>query len=129
MRSESEWHPSKVARRVLIVDDNVDAADSLRLMLEIRGHDARAAYDGPSALEELSKFDAEIVLLDLGMPHMDGLEVARRIRALPLAAAPRLIALTGWGQPEDKLRTSEAGFDAHLTKPVDLIALAELIEE
>jgi len=128
-RSESEWRPAKVARRVLIVDDNVDAADSLRLMLEIRGHDARAAYDGSSALEDLGKFAAEIVLLDLGMPHMDGLEVARRIRALPFTSAPRLIALTGWGQPEDKLRTSEAGFDAHLTKPVDLIALAQLIEE
>jgi PAS domain S-box-containing protein len=128
-RSDSDWRPSNVARRVLIVDDNVDAADSLRLMLEIRGHDARVAYDGSSALEELGEFGAEIVLLDLGMPHMDGLEVARRIRALPLTTAPRLIALTGWGQPEDKLRTSAAGFDAHLTKPVDLIALAQLIEE
>jgi DNA-binding response OmpR family regulator len=107
----------------------VDAADSLRLMLEIHGHDARATYDGSSALEELGTFDAEIVLLDLGMPHMDGLEVARRIRALKLTTAPRLIALTGWGQLEDKLRTSEAGFDAHLTKPVDLGALAQLIEE
>jgi CheY-like chemotaxis protein len=113
---------------VLIVDDNVDAADSLRLMLEIRGHEVRATYDGSSALETLKEFDAEVVLLDLGMPRMDGLEVARRIRSLPLRATPRLIALTGWGQPEDKQRTSEAGFDAHLTKPADALALAELIE-
>jgi signal transduction histidine kinase/CheY-like chemotaxis protein len=127
-RPESEWRASQIARRVLIVDDNVDAADSLRLMLEIRGHDVRATYDGSSALETLQEFDAEVVLLDLGMPRMDGLEVARRIRALPLRATPRLIALTGWGQPEDKHRTSEAGFDAHLTKPADALALAELIE-
>jgi signal transduction histidine kinase len=128
-RREGEWRASNVARRVLIVDDNVDAADSLRLMLEIRGHDARTAYDGPSALATLGEFEADIVLLDLGMPRMDGLEVARRIRAMPLRGTPRLIALTGWGQLEDKQRTRDAGFDAHLTKPVDAVALAQLIEE
>jgi signal transduction histidine kinase len=126
---EGEWRASKVARRVLVVDDNVDAADSLRLMLEIRGHDARTAYDGASALATLGEFEADIVLLDLGMPHMDGLEVARRIRAMPRRGAPRLIALTGWGQVADKQRTHDAGFDTHLTKPVDAIALAQLIEE
>jgi CheY-like chemotaxis protein len=127
-RPESEWRSSQIARRVLIVDDNVDAADSLRLMLEIRGHDVRATYDGSSALEALKEFDAQVVLLDLGLPRMDGLEVARRIRTLPLLATPRLIALTGWGQPEDKRRTTEAGFEAHLTKPADALALAQLIE-
>jgi PAS domain S-box-containing protein len=128
-RLEDEWRESKVARRVLIVDDNVDAADSLKLMLEIRGHDVRATYDGASALMTLGHFDPDVVLLDLGMPRMDGLEVARRIRAMPLRQTPRLIALTGWGQAEDKQRTSEAGFDTHLTKPVDAVALAQLIEE
>ena len=127
-KPRDEWRASSIARRVLIVDDNVDAADSLRLMLEIRGHDVRAAYDGPAALDTLGDFPADVVLLDLGMPRMDGLEVARRIRALPLRDTPRLIALTGWGQPEDKQRTHEAGFDTHLTKPVDALALAQLIE-
>ncbi len=125
---EEEWRASKVARRVLIVDDNVDAADSLKLMLEMRGHDVRATYDGASALATLGQFDADVVLLDLGMPRMDGLEVARRIRAMPLHEPPRLIALTGWGQVEDKQRTTDAGFDTHLTKPVDAVALAQLIE-
>jgi CheY-like chemotaxis protein len=106
----------------------VDAADSLGLMLEIRGHDVRTSYDGSSALATLGDFDADVVLLDLGMPRMDGLEVARRIRAMPLRGKPRLIALTGWGQLEDKQRTREAGFDLHLTKPVDAVALAQLIE-
>jgi CheY-like chemotaxis protein len=114
-------------RRVLVVDDNADAAATLRMMLEVQGHDACAAYTGPAALEALEQFDAEVVLLDLGMPQMDGFEVARRIRATPRGGEILLVALTGWGQPEDRRRTAEAGFDEHLTKPVDAARLAAML--
>jgi signal transduction histidine kinase/ActR/RegA family two-component response regulator len=116
-------------RRVLIVDDNADAAATLRMALELQGHDVRAAYSGTAGLEALAQFDAEVVLLDLGMPHMDGFEVARRIRAMPRGAGVLLVALTGWGQEDDRRRTQEAGFDAHLTKPVDMELLAALLAD
>jgi PAS domain S-box-containing protein len=114
-------------RRVLVVDDNADAAATLRMMLELNGHDARAVFGGEAALETLTEFDAEVVLLDLGMPLMDGFETARRIRALPGGREIVLVALTGWGQDEDRRRTAEAGFDEHLTKPVDMERLAALL--
>jgi CheY-like chemotaxis protein len=84
-------------------------------------------FSGPAALDALAEFDAEAVLLDLGMPQMDGLEVARRIRALPGGREVLLVALTGWGQDEDRVRTADAGFDAHLTKPVDAERLSTLL--
>lgn len=106
-------------RRVLIVDDNVDAASSLAMLLQLRGHDARVAYDGLSALG-LARGDApEVALLDLGMPGMDGYELARRFRGDPALREVRLVALTGWGQDEDRQRTKAAGFDHHLVKPVN----------
>jgi CheY-like chemotaxis protein len=114
-------------RRVLVVDDNIDAAQGLHLVLEMQGHTARVAYDGAEALRVLADFWPEIVLLDIALPELDGYEVARRIRALPGGAAVRLIALTGWGQPEDKQRALDAGFDAHLTKPLDMAALAQAL--
>jgi CheY-like chemotaxis protein len=114
-------------RRVLVVDDNADAAATLRMLLEVQGHEARAAYTGPAALDALAQFDAEVVLLDLGMPHMDGFEVARRIRALPRGRDMLLVALTGWGQADDRKRTADAGFDEHLTKPVDSERLAAIL--
>jgi CheY-like chemotaxis protein/two-component sensor histidine kinase len=114
-------------RRVLIVDDNADAAETLRMALELQGHDARAAYSGEAALEALTRFDADVILLDLGMPHMDGFEVADRIRALPRGRDVLLVALTGWGQIDDRRRTAEAGFDEHLTKPVDNERLAAML--
>jgi PAS domain S-box-containing protein len=114
-------------RRVLVVDDNADAAASLRMALELRGHDARAVFNGPAALDALAEFDAEVVLLDLGMPGMDGFEVARRIRELPGGRDVLLVALTGWGQDDDRRRTAEAGFDEHLTKPIDTERLAALL--
>jgi CheY-like chemotaxis protein/two-component sensor histidine kinase len=114
-------------RRVLVVDDNADAAATLRMALELKGHDARAAYSGPAALEAMAEFDAEVVLLDLAMPQMDGFEVARRIRAMPGGRSVLLVALTGWGQAADRRRTEEAGFDAHLTKPVDIELLAAIL--
>jgi signal transduction histidine kinase len=114
-------------RRVLVVDDNADAAESLRMVLELQGHEAHAVFTGAAALEELAAFDAEIVLLDLGMPQMDGFEVARRIRELPGGRDMLLVALTGWGQADDRRRTADAGFDEHLTKPVDSARLAAML--
>jgi CheY-like chemotaxis protein len=114
------------SRRVLVVDDNADAAASLAVLLKLEGHDARVAHSGPSALEAVEQSRPEVVFLDIGMPGMDGYEVARRLRAQHGAAGLRLVALTGWGQEHDRQRAREAGFDHHLTKPVaptDLHAL------
>jgi two-component system CheB/CheR fusion protein len=113
--------------RVLVVDDNVDAGESLELLLRVLGVEARLVHDGEAALAALGAFQPAMVLLDLGMPGMDGFEVARRIRAQRTGARPLLIALTGWGQPEDRRRTREAGFDDHLVKPVDLSVLQSLL--
>ncbi|VTR92859.1 multi-sensor hybrid histidine kinase : Multi-sensor hybrid histidine kinase OS=Nitrosospira multiformis (strain ATCC 25196 / NCIMB 11849) GN=Nmul_A2207 PE=4 SV=1: Response_reg: PAS_9: PAS: PAS_3: PAS_3: PAS_3: PAS_4: PAS_9: GAF: HisKA: HATPase_c: Response_reg [Gemmata massiliana] len=104
---------------VLVVDDNRDAADSMAMLLEIRGHRARTAHDGPEALKLLATFRPQLVLLDLGLPGMSGYEVARRIRESTELQGLTLAALTGWGQEEDRRRTREAGFDHHLTKPAD----------
>jgi signal transduction histidine kinase len=109
--------------RVLVVDDNADAADTLALLLDTHGARARAVYGGPAALAALPGFAPSVVLLDLGMPEMDGFDVARAIRAEGHAHV-RIVALTGWGQRADRERTRAAGFDHHLTKPVDLAALA-----
>jgi CheY-like chemotaxis protein len=114
-------------RRVLLVDDNADAADSLRLVLELQGHATEVAYDSASALLAVERFAPECVLLDIGLPIVDGYETARRIRTLPGGDAIRVIAITGWGQQEDKERALAAGFDAHLTKPVDSAALSALL--
>jgi PAS domain S-box-containing protein len=114
-------------RRVLIVDDNLDAAESLRLILESQGHTVRAVSDGRAALEATERFRPDVVLLDIGLPQMDGYEVARRIRAMPQGQEILLCAITGWGQEEDKRRAREAGFDEHMTKPVDFAALASLV--
>jgi CheY-like chemotaxis protein/nitrogen-specific signal transduction histidine kinase len=114
-------------RRVLLVDDNADAADSLRLVLDMQGHATEVAYDSASALLAFEQFGPECVLLDIGLPVIDGYETARRIRALPGGGAIHLIAITGWGQQEDKERALAAGFDAHLTKPVDSATLAALL--
>jgi PAS domain S-box-containing protein len=115
--------------RILVVDDNRDAADTLALLLESHGAVTRVVYDGEAALAELDVFMPDTVLLDLGMPGMDGLEVARRLRADPRRASLRLVALTGWGQESDRRRTREAGFDHHLTKPVDFTALQAWLTE
>lgn len=119
--------PVSPARRVLVVDDNVDAARALCMMLEVRGHDARVAHSADSALEAVQRHMPDAVLLDIGLPGMDGYEVARRIRALPNGDTVLLVAVTGWGQEEDRLRSRQAGFDEHLTKPVDSEQLLMLI--
>ncbi|MBO0697975.1 MAG: PAS domain-containing protein, partial [Zavarzinella sp.] len=118
--------PSSLAKRVLVVDDHADAADSLALLLRLEGHDVRVARNGPAAVEAAQSDPPDIVLLDLGMPGMDGFEVARRLRQGP-AAGTVIAALTGWGQEEDRRRTREAGFDHHLVKPADPNDLRELL--
>ncbi|OAI55090.1 hypothetical protein AYO44_02825 [Planctomycetaceae bacterium SCGC AG-212-F19] len=114
-------------RRVLVVDDNVDAAESLAVLLRLMRHEVRTVYDGPSALEVVRDYQPELVLLDIGLPGMDGYTVARRLRQLPEFEKTRLIAITGYGQDEDRRRAEEAGFDQHLTKPVDPAVLEALI--
>ena len=114
-------------RRVLVVDDNVDSATSLMLLLQTMGHEVESAYDGVEALEAAQRFAPDTVVLDIGLPRMNGYEVARRLREQS-DRHYQLIALTGWGQQEDRERAQEAGFDHHLVKPVDVDQLARLLE-
>jgi PAS domain S-box-containing protein len=123
---DMHFDPS-VSRRVLIADDNHDAAVSLSILLQSMGHDTRVVHDGIEALEEAELFRPEVVLLDLGMPRLDGYETARRIARRPWAAVMQIVAVTGWGQEADRQRAKEAGFHRHLVKPVDLDALREVI--
>ena len=111
--------PPPSARRVMVVDDNVDAARTLAALLELDGHDVRTAFSGDDALALLDGFVPELAFLDLGLPGMSGYDLARRLRADARSARARLVAVTGWGRDEDRDRTRDAGFDAHLTKPVD----------
>jgi PAS domain S-box-containing protein len=115
------------AARVLVVDDNQDAAETLTTFLGMLGVQARAVHDGPSALPAAVDFAPDLVLLDIGLPGMDGYEVARALRQQPQLARVTLVALTGWGAEEDRRRAMEAGFDRHLTKPVDLKVLEDLL--
>jgi DNA-binding response OmpR family regulator len=116
--TEEAAAPTTLSRRILIVDDNKDAADSMALLVETAGHRVRTAYDGQEALDLASAFAPDVLLLDLGVPGLNGFEIARRIRRQPWGKTVSLIALTGWGQEQDRRRTAEAGFDAHLIKPV-----------
>jgi two-component system CheB/CheR fusion protein len=118
--------PGGSRRRVLLVDDNRDAADSLALLLQASGHEVRTAHDGLAGLEAARAARPEVVLLDIGLPRMDGYEVARRLRA-QLGHDVVLVALTGYGQADDRRRAREAGFNIHLVKPVDLDALERLL--
>lgn len=113
-------------RSILIVEDNADARDALSVLLELEGHVVAAAGEGHQALELVRAKDPDIALVDIGLPGIDGYEVARRVRALD-GRRPVLIALTGYGQPEDRRRASEAGFDGLLVKPVDPTALTTLL--
>jgi len=118
---------STPARRVLVVDDNTDGAETLAMLLELAGHAATTADGGPAALEAARTHRPEVVFLDIGLPGMDGYEVARRLRAEPATANAVLVALTGWGSEDDKRKSKDAGFDVHLTKPVDLAAVADVL--
>jgi two-component system, chemotaxis family, CheB/CheR fusion protein len=113
--------------RILVVDDNKDSANSLATLLKLRGHDARTAHDGLEAVEMAKKFRPDVVLLDVGMPKLNGYDACRSIRAQPWGAGMVLIALTGWGREADRSRSKEAGFNFHLVKPVDLADLEKLL--
>ena len=115
------------SRRILIVDDNVDSADSLALLLNMTGNETLTVHDGQAALDAADRHRPEVVLLDIGLPGLNGYEVARRIRDQPWGKNIVLIALTGWGQEEDRRRSQEAGFDGHLVKPVNYLALMTLL--
>jgi CheY-like chemotaxis protein len=115
-----------VQRRVLIVDDNHDAADAMGMLIEQFGGEARVAYDGESGVREAATYQPDVVFLDLGMPGLDGYDTCRHIRSQAGAAA-FIVALTGWGQEHDKQRAADAGFDAHLTKPADPKAIEQLL--
>ncbi|MGR8933817.1 MAG: PAS domain S-box protein [Gammaproteobacteria bacterium] len=120
--------PISAGRRILVVDDNHDAADSLAALLEILGWEVRQAYSGPEGLEQVAAWRPELVFLDIGMDGMDGCEVARRIRAEPGNTGIKLIALTGWGQENVRQETRAAGFSHHLVKPVDFALLEEVLD-
>jgi signal transduction histidine kinase len=119
---------AQVRRRILVADDNTDALESLATLLELGGHEVFSAANGALALESAEQNLPEVALLDIGMPKLDGYEVARRIRAQPWGRRITLVALTGWGQDSDRRRSGEAGFDSHLVKPLDLDKLTELLE-
>jgi CheY-like chemotaxis protein len=116
-----------ICRRVLVVDDNVDSAQSLALALTLEGYDAKLAYDGPGAVELAVAFQPQVALLDIGLPGMNGYELARQLRQRAGGREMALIALTGYGQAEDRRKSREAGFDHHLTKPVNYDLLVSLI--
>ena len=111
----------------MIADDNRDSADSLALLLKIMGNEVGTAYDGEQAVEAAAALRPEVVVLDLGMPKLNGYEACRRIREQPWGQGMFLIALTGWGQEEDRHRTAEAGFNQHMVKPVDPDVLMKLL--
>ena len=113
--------------RILVADDNKDAADTLAALLEVFGHTARQVHDGEAAVAAVQEFDPQLVLLDIGMPRLNGYEACRQIRALPRGDTRTLVAITGWGQPDDRRKSADAGFDQHLVKPVDPEALADLV--
>jgi CheY-like chemotaxis protein len=116
-------------RRILLVDDNADAADSLAMLLRLHGHEVQTAYDGETALRVAAEFRPEFALLDLGMPRMDGFELARRLRMQDGGARVTIVAVTGWGHDAERQHTRAAGFDYHLTKPVEFKALADILEQ
>ncbi|WP_338762613.1 response regulator [Massilia sp. METH4] len=119
---------SGAGRRILIVDDNCDAAELLAELVRLSGHEVSVAFSGRTALQEADVFHPDVVLLDIGMPGMNGYEVAAALRARPEYAALRIIALTAWGDAEARARTAASGFNLHLTKPAPLPALLGALE-
>ncbi|QJW84413.1 response regulator [Ramlibacter terrae] len=113
--------------RIPVADDNQDAAETLSMLLQVMGHEVRCVHDGEAAVDMLREFDAELVLLDIGMPKLNGYETCRAMRAASDGAARTIVAVTGWGQPKDLQLSSDAGFDRHIVKPIGLDAINELI--
>ena len=126
-RPTSGTRARPVRRRVLIVDDNQDGAESLAILLQLGGHETHTAHDGQQAIEDAERLRPDIVLLDIGLPRLNGYEVCRRIREQPWGKELSMVAVTGWGQQEDRRRSQEAGFDTHIVKPVEPEALMDLL--
>jgi len=126
-RPDGRERPAPASRRILVVDDNHDAARSLARLLKLAGNEVRTAEDGREAVVAAAAFRPDVVLLDIGLPVLNGYDAARRIRAQPWGGDMVLVALTGWGQDEDRRRSREAGFDHHLVKPVDTDTLMRLL--
>jgi CheY-like chemotaxis protein len=118
-----------LARRILVVDDNRESAASLAMLLDLTGNETKTAHDGVEAVEAAASFRPDVVLLDIGLPQLNGYDAARKIRAQPWGTSMVLVALTGWGQEEDRRKSHEAGFNAHMVKPVDYDALMQLLAE
>jgi CheY-like chemotaxis protein len=116
-------------RRVLVVDDNRDTAVSLAMILDMLGNDTRTAHEGAEAVDVAETFRPHVILLDIGMPKMNGYEVARRVREQPWGTQVALVAITGWGQEDIRQRSQEAGFDRHLVKPVEPSSLREVLAD
>jgi two-component system, OmpR family, response regulator len=116
-------------RRILLVDDSVDAAEAMSMLLEALGHEVRTEYDGPRALASLDAFTPDVVVLDIGLPGMDGFEVAREMRKHDATRDALMLAMTGYGSDADRRDALAAGFDHHLTKPVSIDALEALIAQ
>ena len=119
--------PAVAARRILVVDDNHDAAESMSMLLELMGNETRLAFDGMEAVDAAASFRPDVILMDIGLPKLNGYEAAAQIRREPWGKAMILVALTGWGQDEDRRKSVEAGFDVHLVKPVDFATLTKLL--
>lgn len=123
--SDEERDP--VACRVLVIEDSVDAADTLRILLELRGHTVEVAYGGLQGVETAARFRPDLVLCDIGLPGLDGYQVAHALRQNPTLRGARLIALSGYDDMSDRERSRAAGFDAHVPKPIDLAELSQLM--
>lgn len=115
-------------RRIVVADDNEDSAQSFAMLLSFSGHEVRIAHDGEQALDAMRDFRPDVAFLDIGMPRLSGYEVAELVRAEPWGRQMKLIAVTGWGQPDDKVRARTAGFDQHLVKPIDPSEVDRLLD-
>ncbi len=125
--STSGQTPGNVRRKILVADDNKDAADSLSMLLLVMGNDVRTASDGQEALEIASEFRPDVILLDIGMPRLNGYDTCHRIREQPWGKNILIVAVTGWGQQEDRRRSTEVRFDHHMVKPVAPAELEKLL--
>src|SRR5262249_46799779 len=119
---------ARTRRRLLVVDDNRDFANTLSMLLETFGHEVRTVYDGKAAVPAATEYHPDAVLLDIGLPGMNGYDVARELRSTPALSRMKLVAFTGYGQEEDRRRVRQAGFDFHLVKPVEVAELARVID-
>lgn len=123
----SRSDPAQPPRRILVADVNRDSADSMAEMLRLLGNEVAVAHDGLDAVEQAGRSRPQLILMDLGMPNLNGLDATRRIRAQPWGRPVTIIAVTGWGQDNDRLRSKEAGCDGHLVKPISLDALRQML--